>query len=143
MTAFFSILAPGKHIPDHRGPFNGVLRYHLGLKVPEPAEQCRIRVADEYRHWEEGESLLFDDTYRHEVWNETDGERAVLFMDVRRPLRFPINLLNRAALRLIQRTALVQDARENQKRWEERFEREVGNAGSSSASGAGGVGISK
>ncbi len=95
MTAFFSILAPGKYIPDHRGPFNGVLRYHLGLKVPEPAEQCRIRVADEYAHWEEGESLLFDDTYRHEVWNDTDGERAVLFMDVRRPLRFPFDLLDR------------------------------------------------
>ena len=30
-TAFFSILAPGKHIPPHFGPFNGVLRFHLGM----------------------------------------------------------------------------------------------------------------
>jgi len=37
-TAFFSILAPGKHIPPHRGPYKGVMRYHLGLKVPEQAE---------------------------------------------------------------------------------------------------------
>ncbi|NIP29217.1 MAG: aspartyl/asparaginyl beta-hydroxylase domain-containing protein, partial [Candidatus Dadabacteria bacterium] len=28
-TAFFSILSPKKHIPAHKGPFNGVLRYHL------------------------------------------------------------------------------------------------------------------
>ena len=33
-TAMFSILAPGKHIPDHNGPYKGVIRYHLGLKVP-------------------------------------------------------------------------------------------------------------
>ncbi|MGB7273045.1 MAG: aspartyl/asparaginyl beta-hydroxylase domain-containing protein, partial [Geitlerinemataceae cyanobacterium] len=27
-TAFFSILLPGKHIPEHRGPYKGLLRYH-------------------------------------------------------------------------------------------------------------------
>ncbi|MCU1451822.1 MAG: aspartyl/asparaginyl beta-hydroxylase, partial [Acidimicrobiales bacterium] len=32
-TAFFSILSPHKHIPDHRGPYRGVLRYHLALKI--------------------------------------------------------------------------------------------------------------
>src|SRR5262252_3411897 len=29
-TAMFSILEPGKRIPAHRGPYNGVLRLHLG-----------------------------------------------------------------------------------------------------------------
>src|SRR5580693_6337030 len=33
-TAMFSILSPRKHILDHRGPYKGVLRYHLGLVVP-------------------------------------------------------------------------------------------------------------
>jgi len=33
-TAFFSILAPGKHLPAHRGPYKGVMRYHLGLLIP-------------------------------------------------------------------------------------------------------------
>ena len=45
-TGFFSILSPQKHIPEHRGPWAGVLRMHLGLMVPEPREQCRIRIAD-------------------------------------------------------------------------------------------------
>jgi beta-hydroxylase len=34
-TAFFSIMEPNKEIPMHRGPYNGVLRYHLGVIVPE------------------------------------------------------------------------------------------------------------
>ena len=60
------MLSPGKHIPAHRGPYKGVLRYHLGLKIPEPREGCRIRVGEEVRHWEEGASLLFDDTEQME-----------------------------------------------------------------------------
>src|SRR3546814_9573884 len=42
-TAFFSILAPGKKMPPHRGAYNGILRCHLGLIVPEPAEHVAIR----------------------------------------------------------------------------------------------------
>jgi beta-hydroxylase len=120
-TAFFSILAPGKHIPAHRGPYKGVLRYHLGLKIPEPASQCRIRVGDEVRHWTEGESLLFDDTYDHEVWNDTDGERAILFMDVERPLPEPWASFNRAVIWLVGKTPFVQEAKKNQEAWEEKL----------------------
>ena len=116
-TAFFSVLAPGKHIPAHRGPYKGVIRYHLGLKVPEPREQCRIRVGDQIATWAEGHSLIFDDTYEHEVWNDTDGERVVLFMDVIRPLRFPASWVNVLAFNLIRLSPYVQRARRNQKRW--------------------------
>ncbi len=34
------------------------------------------------RHWAEGASLLFDDGYEHFAWNDTDGVRVVLFVDV-------------------------------------------------------------
>lgn len=120
-TAFFSILSPGKHIPEHRGPYKGVLRYHLGLKVPEPKEKCRIRVENDVHHWEEGESLVFDDTYYHEVWNDTDGERAILFMDVVRPMPFPLSAINEGIIRLIGLSPFVQDARKNQEQWAKRF----------------------
>lgn len=116
-TAFFSILAPGKHIPAHRGPYKGVMRYHLGLQVPEPRENCRIRVGDDIGHWQEGCSLMFDDTYEHEVWNETDGVRVVLFLDVMRPMRFPGGLVNRLVFNLIRLSPYVQRARRNQQRW--------------------------
>ena len=47
-TAMFSILSPRKHILDHRGPYKGVLRYHLGLIVPEdrrPAASASARTS--------------------------------------------------------------------------------------------------
>lgn len=122
VTAFFSILAPGKHIPPHRGPYKGVIRYHLGLKVPEPARKCRIRVGDQITHWKEGEATVFDDTYNHEVWNETDGERAVLYLDIKRPLPSVLDTANELFLSLIRRSSTVQKAQENQKMWSERLE---------------------
>jgi aspartyl/asparaginyl beta-hydroxylase (cupin superfamily) len=122
-TAFFSILAPGKHLPAHRGPYKGVLRYHLALMVPEPREKCRIRVGEGSASWQEGKSMMFDDTYEHEVWNETDGMRVVLFLDVARPLKFPASLVNQAAFSLIKYSPLVQRGRKNI----DRFHRQLKN----------------
>ncbi len=120
-TSFFSILSPNKHIPPHRGAYNGVLRYHLGLVVPEPIENCRIRIDKKITHWEEGKSLIFDDSFNHEVWNETAGHRAVLFVDFERPVKFPFNLLNKLLLNAAIFSHFIREAHENQKQWEKRF----------------------
>jgi len=120
-TAMFSILSPRKHILDHRGPYKGVLRYHLGLIVPRDAEDCRIRVGQDLRHWQEGASMVFDDTFNHEVWNDTDETRVVLFVDVLRPLPFPDSLINRAIVKAISYSPFVLDAKRNQQAWERRY----------------------
>ena len=127
-TAFFSILSAGKHIGAHRGPYRGLLRYHLGLRVPEPAAAAGISVGGEVAHWAEGESLLFDDGYEHFAWNDTDGLRVVLFMDVERPLRAPAALLNRAVLAAVARSPFVTDAKRRETAWERRFEALAGPA---------------
>jgi len=106
-TAMFSILAPRKHIPEHRGIYKGMLRYHLGLIVPGPDGSCRIRVGQDIRPWREGKSLIFDDTHPHEVWNDTDYYRVVLFVDVARPLFFPLSLLNHFIIWVISRTPSI------------------------------------
>jgi beta-hydroxylase len=124
-TAFFSILAPGKHIPKHRGLYKGFIRYHLGVKIPQPNVQCGITVNGITRHWQEGQSMFFDDTYIHEAWNDSDEIRVVLFMDILRPLRFPGNVLNDALLSLIKRSSFIQDAKQNQEAWEEKYEKKV------------------
>jgi aspartyl/asparaginyl beta-hydroxylase (cupin superfamily) len=135
-TAMFSILSPRKHILDHRGPYKGVLRYHLGLIVPHEAEQCRIRVGQDIRHWEEGKSLTFDDTFNHEVWNDTDETRVVLFVDVLRPLPSPWDQINRMIVKAIGWSPFVLDAKRNQEAWEERFLRSRGAAGAAPATPA-------
>jgi beta-hydroxylase len=120
-TAMFSILSPRKHILDHRGPYKGVLRYHLGLIVPKDAQACRIRVGEDIRHWEEGQSMIFDDTFNHEVWNDTDETRVVLFVDVLRPLPFPESAINRLIVKVIGFSPFVLDAKRNQEAWERRY----------------------
>lgn len=121
-TAFFSILLPHQRIPPHRGPYNGVLRYHLGLMVPESTDQCGIRVGSDIRHWQEGQSLVFDDSFEHTAWNESDRVRVVLFLDVVRPLAFPVSLLNQAVIKLFSWSPYIQEAAANQKKWDQRLD---------------------
>jgi aspartyl/asparaginyl beta-hydroxylase (cupin superfamily) len=121
-TAMFSIFSPHKRIPPHGGPYKGVLRYHLALMVPEPAEDCGIRVGDAVRHWTEGKSLVFDDTFEHEAWNDTDGTRVVLFVDFKRPLSGFARILNEIVLKVIGVSPFIQDAKLRHNAWEKRFE---------------------
>ncbi|WP_194835045.1 aspartyl/asparaginyl beta-hydroxylase domain-containing protein [Nocardia sp. XZ_19_369] len=117
-TAFFSILGPGKHLPMHRGPYKGVVRYHLGLKVPDPVDACGIRVGGEVAHWREGASMFFDDTYPHEAWNTTESDRVVLFVDVVRPVRQPYSLINRVLLYALRYTPFVRGATDDTAAWD-------------------------
>jgi aspartyl/asparaginyl beta-hydroxylase (cupin superfamily) len=121
ITAFFSVIAPGKHIPPHRGPYKGLLRCHLALIVPKPEDQCWIQVGDKVEQWQEGRCLVFDDTYEHKVQNDTDGTRVVLFLDIIRPMRFPGSWLNKMVLQLIKWHPYIKDAIKNQQAWELRI----------------------
>ena len=128
-NAMFSILAPRYHIPAHKGPTNGIIRIHLGLIVPGGPEACRIRVGDRIFGWEEGKCVVFDDYFDHEVWNDTDRPRVVLFFDVDRPLKPLGRLVNRLVIAAIKRTAYVKDAKRNAREWNARYtEFETGHA---------------
>lgn len=83
--AFFSILDGGKSIPAHEGPTRSYLRYHLGLRVPA-VDPPSIRVSDQRYTWREGESVLFDDSWDHQIDNQATEPRAVLIVDILRPL---------------------------------------------------------
>jgi aspartyl/asparaginyl beta-hydroxylase (cupin superfamily) len=118
-TAFFSILAGGKHIPAHRGPYKGLLRCHLGLIVPTPRASCRIRVADAFAEWQAGKTLIFDDTASHEVWNDSAEDRVVLFIDFSRPMRAPVSWLNELVMRLIRSSPYARAYAKRFRRWYE------------------------
>ncbi|MGI9372737.1 MAG: aspartyl/asparaginyl beta-hydroxylase domain-containing protein [Hyphomicrobiales bacterium] len=121
-TAWFSILGPNHHIPAHRGVTTGILRAHLGLIIPKQAEQCRLRVQDEIVVWKEGELFVFDDTYEHEVWNDTDEERVVLILDFDRPMHFLGRVLNKAFVQALKFTAYFQEPAKKMQTYEDRFE---------------------
>ena len=98
--AFFSILEGGKSIPHHEGPYRGYLRYHLGLIVPEKNPPS-IRLKDQVYTWKEGESVLFDDSWDHEVYNQCEADRVVLIVDIRRPMPQPFDGVNRLVQRIM------------------------------------------
>jgi len=79
-----SILDHKTKIPIHIGYYKGIIRYMLPLKVPKKKEECFLCVNGEKYVWEEGKSVLWDDTYPHKVYNKTDEQRVVLYMDIER-----------------------------------------------------------
>jgi aspartyl/asparaginyl beta-hydroxylase (cupin superfamily) len=110
VSAFFSILAPGKEIPEHVGPYNGVLHCHVGLIIPNPPDSCGLRVGKDVRYWSPGEILVFNDTHPHTAWNHSEeGYRVVLFIDFLRPLPFFIRHINKLFYLLISKDDDIQE----------------------------------
>ncbi len=120
-NAWFSILAPGYHIPAHRGITKAVLRVQLGLKIPKDRQNCTMRVDNVNFSWQEGKCVVLDDSYEHEVHNNTDEERVILFLDVNRPMKAPGRIASKILLFLFQRSAYVVDAKKNLQVWEQRY----------------------
>jgi len=117
-SAFFSILAPGSVIVPHRGVTKAFITAHLGLVVPNERERCWLRVDQERLSWREGRWTMFDDTYEHEVKNETDETRIVLLCQVERPLALPGKWLASGLMTYVKRSHFVQDAKNNLADWE-------------------------
>eukprot|EP00927_Polykrikos_kofoidii_P038053 TRINITY_DN32315_c0_g1_i2.p1 TRINITY_DN32315_c0_g1~~TRINITY_DN32315_c0_g1_i2.p1 ORF type:complete len:316 (+),score=45.84 TRINITY_DN32315_c0_g1_i2:104-1051(+) len=82
-NAIFSRLAPRTRLQPHCGPTNTRLTCHMGIDVP--AEGCGMRVGGEARCWREGECIVFDDSWEHEVWNESTRSRVVLLVNFWHP----------------------------------------------------------
>jgi beta-hydroxylase len=128
-SAWFSILAPGYHIPPHRGPSKSYVTCHLGLIVPHDNANCTLRVGDETCIWREGELFVFDDTYEHEVLNNTQEERVVLLFHVDRPMRFWGRMFGKTFLGALKWTSYYQDSAQRTLSAEDRFEAAVRRAG--------------
>jgi aspartate beta-hydroxylase len=106
VSCVLSFLAPGKHIPVHRGPFRGIMRFHLMLSMPldeTGLPACVMEIDSVPYRLANGESLLWDDTYPHEVWNRSSEVRVALLLDVwRKGMPLHLNLLSRTLMGLVQ-----------------------------------------
>jgi beta-hydroxylase len=68
-----------------------------------------MRVKDTLHRWEQGKSIVFDDSLEHEVYNTSDETRVVLIVDFLRPMILPAHALNLAILKL---TPFSEEAKE-------------------------------
>lgn len=81
----FTLLPKYSVLFEHRDPYAGSLRYHLGLITPN-SDDCCIFVDGKCYVWKDGEDVLFDETFVHSAKNASDQDRIILFCDVKRPL---------------------------------------------------------
>lgn len=124
-TAFFSSIDSGTHIKPHRGAYKGYLRFHFGVDIPATDDTCTIRIEDKLYHWRNGKSLIFDDTFVHDVWNETGKERTVLYVDFIRPMPSYLVVISKALTKLISKSPYIQNALRNLKNGNSEFMRKA------------------
>lgn len=95
ISIMISRLAPGQSLEAHYGPTRAVLRYHVGISIPQEkmttapylsiwpcasAANCKERRL----YWKQGGDLYFDDSFLHAARNPTDEERIILWLDLKR-----------------------------------------------------------
>lgn len=98
VNVMVSVLDPGVGLPSHRDPYAGILRYHLGVDIPA-SDPPRIRLDRDWYQWREGEGVVLDVDFEHEVVNHSSEPRAIVIVDFRRPTGPVTDLFNRACLR--------------------------------------------
>jgi hypothetical protein len=81
--AFFSIMNPKTHVPPHTSASNTRMRYHLGIEVPE--RDIHFRIHDQLITWKQDRCIKIDDSYEHEVFQQSDRRRVVFVLDVPHP----------------------------------------------------------
>jgi beta-hydroxylase len=121
ISAYFSVIGPRKMLMPHEGPWCGILRVHLGLDIPTEGKGCVLVVNKEEYRWEEGKTVVFDDTYEHIAVNMTDRNRVVLFMDYMRPLPRPLSWLNHLIVYLARYMTYFREPIKRHKEWEKQF----------------------
>lgn len=99
INATIAVLEPGVELAAHEGPYAGVLRYHLGVRVPAKNPPS-IRVLNQHYTWKAGESIVIDDVYNHEVFNKSEDIRVILMVDFMRPMNPLAHTVNRLCLKM-------------------------------------------
>ena len=88
---------------------SGIMRYMIPVVVPKDRENVFLCVNELKYCWTEGVGVLWDDTYPHKVYNNTDEIRVVIYMDVVRPLSWGLNALNLLIIKLTCSSKIVKD----------------------------------
>jgi len=82
MHTCFSCIPPGGALPPHVGPTNTSLVCHLGLIN---CEQSAIFSGNQFKIYEEGKTLILDDSFIHGAKNTSDQPRYTLMLSFWHP----------------------------------------------------------
>lgn len=126
-SAWFSVIAAGYHIPKHKGITRGIIRGHLGLLIPNISKECFMDVENARVCWEQGKVVVFDDTFEHAVWNNTEQERIVLLFDFDRPMRPIGRYIHDTSMKIFRKTAAYKEGVKATLEIEKSFDRRVSN----------------
>jgi hypothetical protein len=113
----------------HEGVFNGVLRYHYPIIIPESnlhllsgthmdyddpkKPKLGMIIDNTYFHWSRNQGVVWNDMIKHSSWNNTDLPRLVIFADIQRQFKWSfLNTLNRLLYRLLHKTKHVKAIQE-------------------------------
>ena len=71
---------------DITGISSGSLAMHLGLSVPKPNNVCRLIIKNSneeyiYMNEENGKMFIFDATFEHYAYNQSNQDRLILYVD--------------------------------------------------------------
>nr|QFG74435.1 MAG: aspartyl/asparaginyl beta-hydroxylase [Megaviridae environmental sample] len=108
-SCIVSSLDSKTYIPIHNGYYKGLLRYMFPIIIPKDKEN--VFLCNNYKKyiWIEGKGILWDDTYPHKVFNNTDEKRVVLYMDIVRKMPEPFNSFNKKILDIISGSSIVRN----------------------------------
>lgn len=86
LNMLVSVLQPHSRIQPHRGASALNIRLLIPIDVPQ-SEKCFLNVNGTKLFYHKEKLIAFDDTYMHEVQNNTDKPRIVLHCDLKRKLK--------------------------------------------------------
>lgn len=80
----FSLLPANTTRHMHNKHNKDLFRAHIPIILPEKVDECGICVEKECRTWKYNDFLLLDENLMHQVWNNSNTDRIILLIDVKK-----------------------------------------------------------
>ena len=86
-----------------------MIRFMLPLIIPKNKDN--VYLCNNYNKyvWTEGESVLWDDTYPHKVYNYTNEVRVVLYMDIVRDIGGILGKMNTFLINQLSNSGMIKE----------------------------------
>jgi beta-hydroxylase len=107
-TIGVSVFNKNESTDEHFGPLRATLRVLYNINdVNDSASYIKVRKLE--NHWCDNKLFIFDDTLSHQSFNQTEGPRYCLFVDILRPskCRFLMNFIVASLENILQTSKFI------------------------------------